>query len=150
MHTTQRELWTLCAGDWLLYDQELIASSLIARFMGPTWGLPGADRTQVDPLLAPWTLLSGLLINLRVKLYGYLLFAHDAMLDPSLHGIIWQQLFCFAEGGHLNCDKIYSAILIEDIATPWTFKQNLIVNVDLLQTLQLSTCHHKSWTFHST
>ena len=34
---------------------------LIARFMGPTWGPPGADRTQVGPMLAPWTLLSGLL-----------------------------------------------------------------------------------------
>ena len=34
--------------------------SLIARFMGPTWGSSGADRTQVDPMLAPWTLLSGL------------------------------------------------------------------------------------------
>ena len=31
----------------------------IARFMGPTWGPPGDDRTQVGPMLAPWTLLSG-------------------------------------------------------------------------------------------
>ena len=31
----------------------------IARFMGPTWGPPGADRTQVGPMLAPWSLLSG-------------------------------------------------------------------------------------------
>ena len=31
---------------------------LIARFMGPTWGPSGADKTQVGPLLAPWTLLS--------------------------------------------------------------------------------------------
>ena len=35
--------------------------SLIARFMGPTWGPSGADRTQVGPMLAPWTLLSGCL-----------------------------------------------------------------------------------------
>ena len=35
-------------------------TSLIARFMGPTWGPFGADRTQVDPMLAPWTLLSGM------------------------------------------------------------------------------------------
>ena len=34
--------------------------SLIARFMGPTWDPPGDDRTQVGPMLAPWTLLSGL------------------------------------------------------------------------------------------
>ena len=30
----------------------------ITRFMGPTWGPSGADRTQVDPMLAPWILLS--------------------------------------------------------------------------------------------
>ena len=34
----------------------------IARFMRPTWGPPGADRTQVGPMLAPWSLLSGQLI----------------------------------------------------------------------------------------
>ena len=32
---------------------------LIARFMGPIWGPSGAERTQVGPMLAPWTLLSG-------------------------------------------------------------------------------------------
>ena len=32
---------------------------LIARFMGLIWGPFGADRTQVGPMLAPWTLLSG-------------------------------------------------------------------------------------------
>ena len=32
--------------------------SLIARLMGPTWGPSGADRTQVGPMLDPWTLLS--------------------------------------------------------------------------------------------
>ena len=33
--------------------------SLTARFMGSTWGPSGADRTQVGPMLALWTLLSG-------------------------------------------------------------------------------------------
>ena len=28
-------------------------TSLIARFMGPTWGPSGADRPQVGPMLAP-------------------------------------------------------------------------------------------------
>ena len=28
---------------------------LIVRFMGPTWGPSGTDRTQVGPRLAPWT-----------------------------------------------------------------------------------------------
>ena len=33
--------------------------TLIAMFMGPTWGPSGADRTQVGPMLATWTLPSG-------------------------------------------------------------------------------------------
>ena len=36
--------------------------SLITRFMGPTWGPSGADRTQVGPMLAPWTLLPGIIL----------------------------------------------------------------------------------------
>ena len=37
----------------------LSITALIARFMGPTWCPSGAGRTQVGPMLAPWTLLSG-------------------------------------------------------------------------------------------
>ena len=40
----------------LIHDDD----SLIARFVVSTWGPSGADRTQVGPMLAPWTLLSGL------------------------------------------------------------------------------------------
>ena len=38
----------------------ILAISLIARFMEPSWGPSGADRTQMGPMLAPWTLLSRL------------------------------------------------------------------------------------------
>ena len=38
---------------------KLRITTLIARFLGPTWGPSGADRTQMGPMLAPWTLLSG-------------------------------------------------------------------------------------------
>ena len=31
--------------------------------MGPTWGPSGADRTHVGPMLAPWTLLSGMCLQ---------------------------------------------------------------------------------------
>ena len=30
----------------------------IAKFMGPTWGPAGSCRSQMGPMLAPWTLLS--------------------------------------------------------------------------------------------
>ena len=35
--------------------------ALIARFMGPTWGPSGDARTQVGPILAPRTFLSGVI-----------------------------------------------------------------------------------------
>ena len=36
-------------------------TSLIAGFMGPTWGPPGAEITQVSPMVAPCTLSSELI-----------------------------------------------------------------------------------------
>ena len=42
------------------WDMSLCRSSLIARFVGQTWGPSGADRTQVGPMLALWTLNLGL------------------------------------------------------------------------------------------
>ena len=50
-------------------------TSQITRFMGPKWGPSGADMTQVGPMLAPWTLLSGnfwfevLAFNLEVTIH---------------------------------------------------------------------------------
>ena len=36
-------------------------SSQIAKFMGPIWGPPGSCWPQMGPMLAPWTLLSGMI-----------------------------------------------------------------------------------------
>ena len=64
--TIKPPLSTSCISDLLWINLGLFSiyglakSSLITRFKGPTWGPPGADRTQVGPMLAPWTLLSGL------------------------------------------------------------------------------------------
>ena len=37
--------------------QDFWSITLIARFMVPTWGPSGANRTQVSPMLSPWTYL---------------------------------------------------------------------------------------------
>ena len=59
----------------------------LARFMGQTWGASGADRTQVGPMLAPWTLLSGDVFNgdrpINV-LQNTLSYMHIVLLDFSL------------------------------------------------------------------
>ena len=47
--------------------------SQIARFMRPTWSPPGANRAQVGPMLAPWTLLPELIIkNMMTKQKAYI------------------------------------------------------------------------------
>ena len=40
--------------------QCVTSDSQITKFMGPTWGPPGSCRPQMGPMLAPWTLLSGI------------------------------------------------------------------------------------------
>ena len=80
--------------------------SRISRFMGPTRGPSGADWTQVGPMLAPWTLLSGLLASGRMTLSLKLLYAHRQSIFSStcdvkytidtqmqellLHAILWE------------------------------------------------------------
>ena len=46
--------------------ETLYIVSQIARFMGPTLGPPGSCRPHMDPMLAPWTLLSGVGMILRI------------------------------------------------------------------------------------
>ena len=53
--TVYPQLFTLWPANLLAY---ISLTTQTARLMRPTWGLPGADRTQVGPMLAPWTLLS--------------------------------------------------------------------------------------------
>ena len=55
--------WAVCEATWLV-------QTLIAWFIWPTWGPSVADRTQVGPMLAPWTLLSGRFEYFaRIRLY---------------------------------------------------------------------------------
>ena len=51
--------------------------SLIARFLGPTCGQSGADRTQVGPMLAPWNFLSGI----RIPIIFHGIPAYDEKVD---------------------------------------------------------------------
>ena len=71
--------------------------TLIARFMGPTWGPSGADRTQMGPMLAPWTLLCGYLSVQwwNVFLSGKLPFVYDIIIFLfSMYGTYSKYLNC--------------------------------------------------------
>ena len=64
MYTKQLKIQTslviTCSNmTWYCIQHRNDKSTLIARFVEPTWGSSGTDRTQVGPMLAPWTSLSG-------------------------------------------------------------------------------------------
>ena len=71
-------------------DAQTLWTSQIAKFMGPTWGTPGSCRPQMGPMLAPWTLLSGIACVVlytvldSVKLH-YNIYYKTAI--PSRHGL---------------------------------------------------------------
>ena len=75
----------------------LCCPSHIAKFMGPTWGLHGSCRTQMGPMWAPWTLLSGLSClyeNLLVACFcRHNHFAHDDVIKwnhfPRYWPFVW-------------------------------------------------------------
>ena len=76
----------MCRPKWSIFQAQVsiwvdfLSSPQIARFLRPTWGAPGADRTQVGPMLAPWTLLLGVVAK------GSLI--HEApLINRSLGGI---------------------------------------------------------------
>ena len=55
--------------DPYLYTPSSDLNSVIplrARFMGPTWGPLGANRTQVGPMRATWTLFFGTLFHKEI------------------------------------------------------------------------------------
>ena len=60
IHLLCLQLWSRWTNNPILELSNTAMTSLIARFVGPTWSPSGADRTQVGPMLAPWTLLSGM------------------------------------------------------------------------------------------
>ena len=114
---------------WLKYSNvsgNLIRnSSQIARFIWPTWGPSGADRTQVGPMLAPWTLLSrmSMLFMLNNKPYdtrgGPLLFqSHIEIIKHGINSFVyqgtkqWYSLTTDAKGNE-------SFNLFKNYLTPW-------------------------------
>ena len=48
-------------------------SKVHGAHLGPTWGPPGSCRPQMDPMLAPWTLLSGDIFKFSwMKMYDFI------------------------------------------------------------------------------
>ena len=72
----------------------MVYTSLITRLMGPTWVPSGADRTQVGPMLAPWTLLSGLVPDWSKSHHCDSMWNHHS---PVLNQYIYIYIYIYTE-----------------------------------------------------
>ena len=77
--------------------------SLIARLMGPTWGPSGDDRTQVGPMLAPRTLLSGMFKSVWWSCWPLTPYTKACMVMAEYGFSIWTRPACFMAYGLLHC-----------------------------------------------
>ena len=86
----------------------IMHTSLIARFMGPTWDTSGADRTQVGPMLAPLTGHLGCFIHSLLNYFfntGQSLNCYGVIQQ---HCTIWQICqIAFTNGKKIRCLKEY-------------------------------------------
>ena len=106
--------------------------------MGPTWGPPGPCRTQLGPMLAPWTLLSGAICHIN----------HNSIQSESIRclGWIWNirrlnQAANFYTLKKLVVNKhLYQRLLRDTLLVPRNAKRNL----NLLQQIEL-----QRWRWHS-
>ena len=67
--------------------------SEIAKFMGPTWGPPGSCRSQMGPVLAPWTLLSG---------FMSWTYSCEEEMGDGYHSSRWWAVVCTVLSHHLS------------------------------------------------
>ena len=93
---------------------DMCQATLIARFMGPTWGPPGAGRTQVGPMLAPWTLLSGHRYAKRICRF------HGLLKIPGTETSIssFKSTILFENKGTIKSQMINSRTSLGDVM-PW-------------------------------
>ena len=82
----------------------------IARIMGPTWGPPGSCRPQIDPMMAPWSLLSGTLVENPLVRW---------ILHSAIVGIVVKIILRFAG-------------VADDILSIWFWKGGLWSNTFLI------------------
>ena len=117
--------------------------SQIARLMGPTWGPPGSCRPQVGPILAPWTLLSGVFMR-------YLVTFVVIILSPPRH-VGWSVRCCISHqlDSYISNRRVLMAFGSHFIV--WLLKKYTPINVQMvcvslrLDTRWYATCH--SWFF---
>ena len=98
-----QEPWQQCYHDACLISEwsDKSEPTQIAKFMGPTWDPPGSCQPQMGPMLAPWTLISGYILQLRDLIW---------FLIRLWHGNTFHTLPALCEGNHngnVLCNQLW-------------------------------------------
>ena len=109
-----------------------IISSLIARFVGPTWGPSGADRTQVSPMLAPRISLSGIAITTQALLH---IFRKEMNFIKWMGHYRAQLVALFVSGFKVVS---YVTLLTYIMIAPYLKSSGVLETVALLETIRVS------------
>ena len=89
-------------------------SSLITRFKGLTWGPSGANRTQVGPMMATWTLPSGMLYCTSIDRESIAFFNFSIMDIFNLLKYLWGPL------GHFHIWQVSPQQSCSNACQIWT------------------------------
>ena len=120
---------------------------LIARFMGPTWGPYGADRTKVGFMLAPWTLLSGM---------PYIFYLSSCIAVCDIIWVIYRSVFsmiCSWNPPHWRQGPVYPAHSTPQLLINLPHKEpgqvrNHVINVVYPEYSSLSQSHQPFTMIH--
>ena len=122
-------LWQTCT----MFISGRCVTSQIPRFVGPTWGPPGSCRPQMGPMLAPWTLLSGIPSMRYVAwchsrdYYLYLVTPHLCQIfGIHLMNVLWVP----------NLQMSYSDLI------KWLETRTRVLSIRALQALHHDICYY--------
>ena len=133
----------------LLYWSLVLARSVtsqIAKLMGATWGPPGLCRSRMGPMLAPWTLLSGILLFYA---YSYVSVAQSEILYSPYTSVCYPLFVMIILSKHWSLAS-HSSIL-HMVASLVQLPTTLKLNITSANREHISGAHHASciWTFIS-
>ena len=116
----------------------------IARFMGPTWVPAGADRTQVDHVLAPWTLLTFFTSRGEMRLRHVLHLYDSVWCDYSFVPFL-QRFFLFAKtplnAEHTCAIEFHHFMHMELHVNPSIAKLGLLISINRIGSRNETLCN---------
>ena len=118
-------------------------SKVHVAHLGPTWVPPGSCRPKVDPILAPWTLLSGICSRMAsLDGFTWLLVASEITKQNMGKLITSMHLEFLTHWGRGKMDAIFQTTFSNAFSWMKMFKFRLRFHWNLFPRVQLTLFQH--------